>query len=180
VSFTLRLTEDRLSGGARVVLPPRPRVLYTRDGATRIEGRPPAVQAAHIAPATTSATRIEGRPPTQAELAAPATINELKPGSAWHGVGDVVLVADALAMVLRFELVGSDTRDGRDAESFESRPLLEHPIDLDPARPWLMRCDRVDFAPGGVALPQDTRVAASAACSPARSRSPSPIGRRGS
>ena len=31
------------------------------------------------------------------------------------------------------------------------RVLLEHPIALDPKGAWLMRCDRVDFAPGGVA-----------------------------
>ena len=31
------------------------------------------------------------------------------------------------------------------------RMLLEHPIALDPKAAWLMRCDRVDFAPGGVA-----------------------------
>jgi quercetin dioxygenase-like cupin family protein len=31
------------------------------------------------------------------------------------------------------------------------RTLLEHPIALDPKAAWLMRCDRVDFAPGGVA-----------------------------
>src|SRR6185503_4723892 len=31
------------------------------------------------------------------------------------------------------------------------RVLLEHPIALDPKAAWLMRCDRVDFAPGMVA-----------------------------
>ena len=31
------------------------------------------------------------------------------------------------------------------------RVFLEHPIALDPKAAWLMRCDRVDFAPGGVA-----------------------------
>jgi len=31
------------------------------------------------------------------------------------------------------------------------RTLLEHPMALDPKAAWLMRCDRVDFAPGGVA-----------------------------
>jgi hypothetical protein len=149
VSFTLRLTEDRLGASARVVLPPTPRVLYTRDGATRIESRPPTARAGLADPATTSATRIESRPPTaRAGLAGPATT-----GRAWHGVGEAVVAADAPAVVLRFELIGSDMRDGRDAESSVSRLLLEHPIDLDPTLAWLMRCDRVDFAPGGVALP---------------------------
>jgi quercetin dioxygenase-like cupin family protein len=34
-----------------------------------------------------------------------------------------------------------------------SRSLLAQPIALDPAERYLMRCDRVDFAPGAVALP---------------------------
>lgn len=29
--------------------------------------------------------------------------------------------------------------------------LLSHEVDLDPATDWLMRCDRVDFQPGGIA-----------------------------
>jgi quercetin dioxygenase-like cupin family protein len=33
------------------------------------------------------------------------------------------------------------------------RVLLEHPIDLADGAAWLMRCDRVDFEPGGVAPP---------------------------
>ncbi len=35
--------------------------------------------------------------------------------------------------------------------------LLEHPIDLDPNEKYLMRCDRVDFDPGGEALPHGHR-----------------------
>ena len=31
------------------------------------------------------------------------------------------------------------------------RVLLEHPIDLADGAAWLMRCDRVDFEPGGIA-----------------------------
>jgi quercetin dioxygenase-like cupin family protein len=169
VSFTLRLTEDRLGPGSRLALPPTPRVLYTRNGATRIESRPPAAQAGLADPATTNATRIESRPPAaQAGLADPATTNatriESRPPSAqaglagpattnaaWHGVGEVVVAADAPAVVLRFELIAAGKAD--ESESSQSRRLLEHPIDLDPARAWLMRCDRVDFAPGGVALP---------------------------
>jgi quercetin dioxygenase-like cupin family protein len=37
------------------------------------------------------------------------------------------------------------------------RVLLEHPIDLSGAPAWLMRCDRVDFEPGGVAPPHRHR-----------------------
>jgi len=125
VSFTLRLTEDRLGAGARLTLPPAPRVLYARDGATRIE----------------------------TGLASAATTHELKPGTAWHGVGSVVLIADAPAMVWRFDLTGAAMREADAGNRGESRRLLERPIDLDLAHAWLMRCDRVDFAAGGVALP---------------------------
>jgi quercetin dioxygenase-like cupin family protein len=37
------------------------------------------------------------------------------------------------------------------------RVLLEHPIDLADGAAWLMRCDRVDFEPGGVAPPHRHR-----------------------
>jgi quercetin dioxygenase-like cupin family protein len=37
------------------------------------------------------------------------------------------------------------------------RVLLEHPIDLAGGAAWLMRCDRVDFEPGGVAPPHRHR-----------------------
>lgn len=47
--------------------------------------------------------------------------------------------------VLVFELVRQPPAAAR------GRVLLEHPIALDRARAWLMRCDRVDFALGGVA-----------------------------
>jgi hypothetical protein len=37
------------------------------------------------------------------------------------------------------------------------RVLLEHPIDLAGDGGWLMRCDRVDFEPGGIAPPHRHR-----------------------
>jgi quercetin dioxygenase-like cupin family protein len=37
------------------------------------------------------------------------------------------------------------------------RVLLEHPIDLAGGADWLMRCDRVDFEPGGIAPPHRHR-----------------------
>jgi len=39
------------------------------------------------------------------------------------------------------------------------RVLLEHPVDLAAGDAWLMRCDRVDFEPGGVAPPHRHRGA---------------------
>ena len=56
------------------------------------------------------------------------------------------------------------------------RVLLEHPIDLTGGSAWaggsgwLMRCDRVDFDPGGVAPPTGIRAAASAVSCRAASR----------
>ncbi|HEY3100702.1 MAG TPA: hypothetical protein VGL14_17440 [Methylomirabilota bacterium] len=75
----------------------------------------------------------------------PATAEEIPPGGAWHGVGPAALTTKAPAVILRFELVAGG--------EVPARALLEHAIDLDRARAWLMRCDRVDFAPGDVALP---------------------------
>jgi quercetin dioxygenase-like cupin family protein len=37
------------------------------------------------------------------------------------------------------------------------RVLLEHPLDLAGGEAWLMRCDRVDFDPGGLAPPHRHR-----------------------
>ncbi len=82
----------------------------------------------------------------------------LPAGQAWHGVGQVAMVAAgaAGATVLRWELArgGAAPAAPRDVAT---RVLLAHAIDLDPRVPYLMRCDRVDFAPGGVALPHRHR-----------------------
>ena len=56
-----------------------------------------------------------------------------------------VVAGPAGAIVLRYELVRAGT---------PSAPaLLEHAIRLDPSTDYLMRCDRVDFDPGGEAMP---------------------------
>lgn len=62
------------------------------------------------------------------------------------GASGVQSYREALT-VLVFELVRQPSPPAR------GRVLLEHPLALDPARAWLMRCDRVDFAPAGVAPP---------------------------
>jgi len=73
---------------------------------------------------------------------------------AWHtGDAAALATADAPATFLRFELLRGGEALPATAGKVETRCLLEHAIDLDPARAWLMRCDRVDFAPGAVALP---------------------------
>ncbi len=76
--------------------------------------------------------------------------------SAWHGTtGGTITAGPRGATVLRYELHGparATLGPGPDA-----RLLLNHPIMLDPHQPYLMRCDRVDFASGGEALPHGHR-----------------------
>ena len=55
------------------------------------------------------------------------------------------------ARVLRFELVRQPPPPAG------GRVLLEHPMALDPHGSWLLRCDRVDFDRGGIALPHRHR-----------------------
>ncbi len=66
------------------------------------------------------------------------------------GVDSVTAGADG-ARVYRFELLRQPVSQAG------GRVLLEHPIDLAAAPAWLMRCDRVDFDPGGVAPPHRHR-----------------------
>jgi len=72
--------------------------------------------------------------------------------TAWHGSGPCAVRARAAARLLRFELIRQPP-----PSTSVGRALLEHPIALDAGGGWLMRCDRVDFAPGGVALPHRHR-----------------------
>src|SRR5262245_57314483 len=75
-------------------------------------------------------------------------------GQAWYGaVACEVAASENGTAVLRYELSqGAAPVGGGDAQV-----LLEHVIDLDPRAEYLMRADRVDFAPGGVALPHRHR-----------------------
>jgi quercetin dioxygenase-like cupin family protein len=87
-----------------------------------------------------------------AEVSAGAASAKVHGGAAWHGSAACAIVAGARgARVLRFELRGGSPAAGG------SDILLDHPIALDPGQPYLMRCDRVDFAPGGEALPHGHR-----------------------
>ena len=54
--------------------------------------------------------------------------------------------------MLRWEMIRGTTSTAN-ARSGTSRVVLTHPIALDDAGEYLMRCDRVDFGPGGEALP---------------------------
>jgi quercetin dioxygenase-like cupin family protein len=79
----------------------------------------------------------------------------LAEGDAWHGAGACrVAAGDGGAVLLRYELV----RAGVPLETYgATRLLLEHALELDARAEYLMRADRVDFAPGGVALPHRHR-----------------------
>ena len=73
------------------------------------------------------------------------------PGAAWHGPGECVVEAGlAGADLLRYELLGQRQPGG-------GKVLLEHPITLDPTQQYLVRCDRVEFPPGGIAWPHRHR-----------------------
>jgi hypothetical protein len=68
------------------------------------------------------------------------------------GPGDVIARAGPDGAVLyRVELVRQPP------PTAGGRVLLEHPIDLAGGPAWLMRCDRVDFEPGGIAPPHRHR-----------------------
>jgi quercetin dioxygenase-like cupin family protein len=126
MAYTLRLVEDTFAPGARHArpLPALNRVLYALTGDLGVR--------------------------------AGADASTVAAGTGRHMAGAVEVAAGpAGATVLRYELVrepgAPPALTGQPGIS--SRVLLEHAIDLDPARPYLMRNDRVDFEPGGEALP---------------------------
>jgi len=74
--------------------------------------------------------------------------------AAWHGTEACSITAGPRgATVLRYEIRAG----GSPAPGLTGRVLLDHAIALDPRQLYLMRCDRVDFAPGGEALPHGHR-----------------------
>jgi len=82
----------------------------------------------------------------------------LAPGHAWYGAGPgSVTTHGAGATLLRYELVPTGAGSGPEWPGVASRLLLAHALALEPGREYLMRCDRVDFAPGGEALPHGHR-----------------------
>ena len=126
MSYVLRLIEDRFEPGSRRARPLAAlnRVLYVRSGeiVATVEGRDTSIPA----------------------------------GRGWHAAGGCGVAAGAAgADVLRYELVrepgAPPTVEGAQP-GVTSRLVLEHPIALDPVQKYLMRNDRVDFAPGGEAL----------------------------
>ena len=64
--------------------------------------------------------------------------------SAWHGRNELIVTAGAAgATLLRWELVAGAVAG--------SAPTLAHAVELGDPGGYLMRCDRVDFPPGGIA-----------------------------
>ena len=75
-------------------------------------------------------------------------------GSVWSHTGEARVRAGTPARVLRYELrPGSATGTEEAGGGAAIHSLLEQPIALDPNGEYLVRCDRVDFAPGGEAMP---------------------------
>jgi hypothetical protein len=76
----------------------------------------------------------------------------LEPGRArFTGKPGAAVAGASGARVLRFELIRQPPPPAG------GRVLLEHPMALDPRASWLLRCDRVDFERGGIALPHRHR-----------------------
>jgi quercetin dioxygenase-like cupin family protein len=125
MSYTLELIRDTFPAGARAVLPfPLNRVLYVASGEIAVT-------------AEGKEARLEGE-------------------TGWHSPKSCAIVAGPHgAVVLRYQLRGDDeSASGATPEpGVVSDPLLAHAVDVDPTRPYLIRNDRVDFEPGGVALP---------------------------
>lgn len=119
--FTLRLYTDRLAPMAEGRLPGCNRVVYVRDGDALLRARGQA-----------------------AGLAA---------NSAWHGRDAIAATAGAAgATLLRWEIVADDHSPGElAAPGVTSSLTLAHAVELGEPGGYLMRCDRVDFPPGGIA-----------------------------
>lgn len=124
VSYALRLVEDRLQSGVAtpVSLPVGNRVIYVVEGEVTITA---GGNAAHM-------------------LA----------NAAWYGAGPCSLAAASTgARLWRWELV-SRPAPGKGlpvAAGVVSTEKLSHEVALDVQQQYLMRCDRVDFPPGGIA-----------------------------
>jgi len=73
------------------------------------------------------------------------TVATLAPNSAWHGAASCEAVAGKTgAEVYRWEL-------RREPGTGGAASTLRAALTLDPKLAYLMRCDRVDFPPGGIA-----------------------------
>lgn len=122
--FSLRLFEDILSAAqAPVYLPAANRAIYVVDGDVKVEFN-------------------EGA-------------QHHRPDSAWLG-GDAIslLAGSAGATLWRWELLSGEPGTSgliSAAPGAKSVCKLDRQIELDVRQDWLLRCDKVQFPPGGVA-----------------------------
>jgi hypothetical protein len=124
-NYILRLYEDRLPPfHAPVYLPSANRSIFVKSGDVTIETRDGCQYQ----------TTLTG----------------------WVGSGELSLIPGSQgATICRWELVScSNVYPGelRSSPFCESELKLDKVIELDPSFSWLMRCDSVEFPPGGVAL----------------------------
>jgi quercetin dioxygenase-like cupin family protein len=130
-AYTLRLLEDRIGPSYAVNLADSTTaqvaehvIVYVVDGSVTVTD--------------TGGDGSEGGPIT------------LEPNRAWHGTPPGRLVAGGGgAHVLRFELGPQPPREP--GEGAADNELVAATVILDPAAAHVLRCDRVDFPPGGVA-----------------------------
>lgn len=126
----LRLHEDHLPAGCPpVYLPAGPRALYVREGGLMVES--------------------------------PQDAQSLDPAQARVGQEPLTLLSGEQDTVLwRWDLTDARQPAGAlpSAPATRSELKLEAPITLDARFEWLMRCDRVDFPKGGVALDRKSVV----------------------
>jgi len=108
---------------------------------------PKAALAAPLAPASRVIYVREGN----ATIRAAGQAAALAANSAWHGgVACAVSAGSNGAVLLRWELVPVDAPAG-EAAGADSRLALAQSVELSAPGGYLMRCDRVDFPPGGIA-----------------------------
>jgi hypothetical protein len=120
--YVLRLFDDRLGVKAQDSLPAENRVIYVADGS-----------------ATVSAGGVSAL---------------LSANSAFFSAAEATVTGGAEgASILRYELVSvPETEHGMlTGENLSSELLLDAAMELEPGDGYLMRCDRVDLPPGGIA-----------------------------
>ncbi len=121
--YKLRLYDDRYGARASASngLPATNRVIYVMEGMATV--------GANGAAATLSAN------------------------SAWFSATKATVAAGSDgARMLRYELVGNDAATGAiAADNIHSTLVLESAVELEPGENYLMRCDRVDIPPSGIA-----------------------------
>lgn len=122
--YVLRLFDDRLGAKASPdkPLPAENRVIYVADG--------------------------------MASLSAGGVSATLSANSAFFSAAETTLVAGAEGVqILRYELVRvPESEHGMlTGDNLSSELLLDAAMELDPGDGHLMRCDRVDIPPGGIA-----------------------------